>query len=331
LSKPILSRPVYAKAPGKVILAGEQFVVLGAPAVAMAINLYSKAEAKANGSGNVQMGVDLPLRSISTANVGRRIGNSQEFLRPLRLAAEATLNYIGQTGKGVDVNIACDIPIAAGLGSSASTTVAIIASVARSQGVELTRKEIFKLAFIPERFLHGKPSGVDQATCIYGGTIEFTRPARINPVKIKTNPVLLICDSGIHHETRTLVGSVVKKSQTQKACFRAYLAQVREISRGVSRALKAGDSVDLGFLMSMNHALLREIGVSHPKLDRLVFAAKRAGALGAKLTGAGGGGCIIAVCPTRKSRERIAKALRREGGTPIDVTRDTGGVRATNN
>jgi mevalonate kinase len=330
-TKTSLPRLANAKAPGKIILAGEQFVVLGAPAVAMAINLYSKAEARPNNSDNIQLGVDIPLKSISRTALGRRIGNSQEFLRPLRLAAEATLNRIGETRKGVEVNVACEIPIAAGLGSSASTTVAIISAVARSHGVELTRKEIFKLAFIPEKFLHGKPSGVDQATCIYGGTIEFTRPSSIKPVRFATDPVLLLCDSGIHHETKTLVGSVLKKSQTQKDNFRTYLTQVREISRGVSKALRVGDSVDLGFLMSLNHELLRKIGVSHPRLDRLVIAAKRAGALGAKLTGAGGGGCIVCVCQSLGSRERIARALRREGGTPFIISKDTEGVRATNN
>jgi mevalonate kinase len=328
-TKTRLPRLASAKAPGKIILAGEQFVVLGAPAVAMAIDLYSKAEAKPNDSNNIVIGVDIPLKSISKTNVGRRIGNSQGFLLPLRLAAEVTLDHIGETRKGVDVNVACEIPIAAGLGSSASTTVAIISAVARSQGVELTRKEIFKLAFIPEKFLHGKPSGVDQATCIYGGTIEFTRPSSIKPVLFETDPVLLLCDSGIHHETKTLVGSVVKKSQTQKGSFRAYLTQVRDISRGVSKALKTGDSVDLGLLMSLNHELLRKIGVSHPKLDRLVMAAKKAGALGAKLTGAGGGGCIVCVCPSQGSRERIARTLRREGGTPFSISRDSEGVRAT--
>jgi mevalonate kinase len=231
----------------------------------------------------------------------------------------------------MDLNVDCEIPIAAGLGSSASTTVSIISAVSKSQGVRLERKEIFKLAFIPERFLHGKPSGVDQATCIYGGTIEFTRPSTIKPIQIRTEPLLLLCDSGIHHETKTLVGSVVKRSQRDKDRFRDYLSQVREISRGVSKALRSADSEDLGSLMSQNHDLLRKIGVSHPKLDRLVGTAKRAGALGAKLTGAGGGGCIVVVCSSIRDRERIARTLRRSGGTPYMISRDINGVDSTVN
>jgi len=315
-----------ARAPGKIILSGEQFVVLGAPSVAMAINLYSKTKARSNLYNSVQVEVDVPTRLLSKTDPYPP--DSLEFLRPLRIAAEATLDHIGKRRQGIDVNVDCNIPIAAGLGSSASTTVSIISAVSKSQGVDLSRKEIFKLAFVPERYLHGKPSGVDQATCIYGGTIEFTRPASIKPIRVQTEPTLLLCDSGIHHETKTLVGSVVKKSQTNRKIFRDYLGQVREISQGVSKALKRGDSEDLGSLMSLNHELLRKIGVSHPKLDRLVNSAKRAGALGAKLTGAGGGGCVVVVCPTARSRERIAKILRREGGTPYMITKDTDGVES---
>ncbi len=317
-----------ARAPGKIILAGEQFVVLGAPAVAMAINLYSNAEAKPNATNDGSIGIDIPLRYLSKSATPSQLTDIGGFLQPLRIAAEATLDHIGKVGQGVDVNVDCEIPIAAGLGSSAATTVAIISAVSQCQGADLDRREIFKLAFIPERFLHGKPSGVDQATCIYGGTIQFTRPSTVKPVQYRTNPVFLLCDTGIHHETKRLVGSVVKKSLVEKKLFRDYLDQVREISRGVVRALKTEDSVDLGSLMSTNHELLQKIGVSHPKLDQLVRVARRSGALGAKLTGAGGGGCIVAVCATARDRDRIARALRKEGGTPYAISRDVHGVVA---
>jgi mevalonate kinase len=321
----------HARAPGKIILSGEQFVVLGAPAVAMAISLYSNAEAKTNDYNSVHLGIDIPLRFLSRSEKDPYDPDSPGFLRPLRIAAEATLDHIGMSKQGVDVNVDCEIPIAAGLGSSASTTVSIISAVSKSQGVRLGRREIFNLAFVPERFLHGKPSGVDQATCIYGGTIEFTRPSNIKPIQVKADPVLLLWDSGIHHETKTLVGSVVRRSQTERDRFRDYLNQIGEISRGVSRALRTGDSEDLGSLMSLNHELLQKIGVSHPKLDRLVSVAKRAGALGAKLTGAGGGGCVIVLCSSVDARERVVRSLRREGGTPYRISKDTGGVESTAN
>jgi mevalonate kinase len=206
--------------------------------------------------------------------------------------------------------------------------VAIISAVARSKGVELSKKKIFELAFVPENFLHGKPSGVDQATCIYGSMIQFSRPSSVKTLRPKKNPVLLVCDTGIHHATRTLVGGVVQKSKKEKKDFQSYLTRVREISSGVAKSLMEGDDEDLGTLMYQNHELLQKIGVSHPKLDHLVEIARRAGALGAKLTGAGGGGCVIVLSPSRVARDRIARVLRREGGTPYKISMDTGGVES---
>ncbi len=300
-------------------------MVLGAPAVAMAINLYSQVPK--NGSG-VAVNADIPLRFLAGKAGNPVVHDPRGLLHPLQLAAEATLKHIGSSAHGVHVNVECEIPVAAGLGSSASTTVAIISAVAKSKGVELNKKEIFKLAFVPENFLHGKPSGVDQATCIYGGMIQFTRPSSVKTVRPKKDPVMLVCDTGIHHATRTLVGCVVQKSQREKKDFQSYLVEVREISNGVVKALREGDDEDLGLLMYQNHELLREIGVSHPKLDHLVEAARRAGALGAKLTGAGGGGSIIVLTRSVSARDRIARVLRKQGGTPYKISIDRSGVES---
>jgi len=303
-------------------------VVLGAPAIAMAINLYSQVQVTPKNGSGVDVNADIPLRFLAGKPGNPVVHDPRELLRPLQLAAEATLKHIGSGARGVHVNVECEIPVAAGLGSSASTTVAIIAAVAKSKGVELNKKEIFKLAFVPENFLHGKPSGVDQATCIYGGMIRFNRPSSLKPLRPKGEPTILVCDTGIHHATRTLVGGVVQKSQRERKDFQNYLVEVREISSGVAKALREGDDEDLGVLMYQNHELLRKIGVSHPKLDHLVETARRAGALGAKLTGAGGGGCIIALARSMSGRDRISRVLRKEGGTTYKISMDRSGVES---
>ena len=326
-SRPISdASPVFARAPGKIILAGEHFVVLGAPAVAMAINLYSQVNVTPKNGSGVDIDADIPLRFLAGRDRNPVVPDPRQLLHPLQLAAEATVKQVGGIDRGLRVNVECKIPVAAGLGSSASTTVAIISAVARSMGTKLSKKEIFKLAFVPENFLHGKPSGVDQATCIYGGMIQFTRPFTVTPIRLKKRPVILACDSGIHHATRALVGAVVQKSRREKIRFQEHIAKVKDISGGVVKALKVGDDEDLGVLMYENHQILRSIGVSHPKLDHLVDVARHAGALGAKLTGAGGGGCIIVLSRSIRDRDRISRVLRREGGTPYKVSMDTRGV-----
>src|SRR5712692_7540987 len=190
--------PSMAHAPGKIILAGEHFVVLGAPGVAMAINLHSWVRVRPKNGPGVNVDADIPLRFISGDDRNRVLPNPRDLLRPLQLAAEVTLKHIKSKSSGLSVSVECEIPVAAGLGSSASTTVAIISAVARSRGIELDRRQIFKLAFVSENFLHGKPSGVDQATCIYGGMIQFSRPSSVKTLQLKKSPVILVCDTGIH-------------------------------------------------------------------------------------------------------------------------------------
>src|SRR5436309_1008204 len=158
---------IAGRAPAKIILIGEHFVVLGAPALAMAVNLYSTARASRNETGKVEVEATLPLRLVDSGE--SRAVKSEELLKPLRMAAEVVLDRVHGNTRGVHVQVECNIPIGAGLGSSASTSVAIIAAVAKSQGVQLGKKEIFRLAYKPETLIHNKPSGVDQATTTYGG------------------------------------------------------------------------------------------------------------------------------------------------------------------
>jgi mevalonate kinase len=317
---------VSSRAPGKIILSGEQFVVLGAPAVAMAVNLYSTIDVRPSQSGRIEVTADIPLHLVGDADKRSSAAKNQELLEPLRLAASATLDHLASNERNVHVDANCEIPIGAGLGSSASTTVATISAVAKSTGTRLDRREIFKLAFMPENYLHGHPSGVDQATCTYGGIIQFRKPSKIKAINIKRPPMILVCDSGVHRSTKALVGSVVKRSRKQADMFQTHLEEITTLSNGVVKALRDEDDNGLGSLMNRNHELLRQICVSTPRLDRLVAKARKAGALGAKLTGAGGGGCIIALCDDKKIQSNIARELRREGGTIYDVSLDKGGV-----
>ena len=317
---------VSSRAPGKIILSGEQFVVLGAAAVAMAVNLYSKIDVRPSQSGRIEVTADIPLHLVGEGDKGLSGTKNQELLEPLRLAASATLDHLASKERGVHVGANCEIPIGAGLGSSASTTVATISAVAKSRGTRLDRREIFKLAFIPENYLHGHPSGVDQATCTYGGIIQFRKPSRIKAINVKRPPMILVCDSGVHRSTKALVGSVVKRSRKQTDRFHIHLEEITTLSNGVVKALRDENDNELGSLMNRNHELLRQIGVSTPRLDRLVAKARKAGALGAKLTGAGGGGCIIAVCADKRILSKVARELRRDGGTVYNVSLDNRGV-----
>ena len=293
----------------------------------MAINLYSNIEVRRSSTKEIEVTADIPLGLVADTDKSPSASSNQALLEPLRLAANATLEHLKSQDNSVSIDASCEIPIGAGLGSSASTTVATISAVAKSRGAILDRSSIFQLAFVSENYLHGKPSGVDQATCTYGGVIQFKKPAEIKPIKIKSRPMILVCDSGFHRSTKALVGSVVNRSAKEAARFHDHLEEVSEISTGVVKALKSEDTPELGSLMNRNHELLRQIGVSTPMLDHLVEEAKRVGASGAKLTGAGGGGCVIALCDDKASRTRVAKRLKQEGGRIYNVALDEEGVK----
>ncbi len=323
---PLTTGLASARAPGKIILTGEHFVVLGAPAIAMAIGLYAYASVAPAPRRRVEVGAGIPLHALGSIGQAQNL-KAEQILESLRLAARETLDYIGESQSGVSVDVDCEIPVGAGLGSSASTTVAAITAVARAKQARLTRQDVFKIAFGPESYLHGNPSGVDHATSIYGGIIHFVRPGQVKKFSLKHVPRILVCDTGIHRSTKKLVGEVVRKSRNKKRPFSGQVDEATEISESAARALRRGDAKDLGRLMNANHELLVQIGVSHPKLDKLVHVARASGALGAKLTGAGGGGCVIVLCESSHDETSISRALKRNGGIPYRVNMDLEGAR----
>ncbi len=231
----------------------------------------------------------------------------------------------------MSLDIDCEIPIGAGLGSSAATTVAIIAATTRAYGENLEKEKVCEIAFSPESYLHGNPSGVDQATCTYGGIIQFSKPDKVTQLNPKRIPTIVVCDTGIHRSTKGLVGTVVKRSKSEVAFFQEHVNEASRISKAAVKALRKEDDEELGALMNRNHELLKQIGVSHPRLNQLVETARKAGALGAKLTGAGGGGSMIALCEDENARSRVERALKSHGGTPYVITMDSSGVRSGSN
>src|SRR5438132_12150017 len=126
----------------------------------MAINLYSHIQATPKDSSGVDVDADIPLRFLAGKNRNSEVPDTRQLLRPLYLAAEATLKQVGAEDRGLRVNVECEIPVAAGLGSSASTTVAIISAVARTRGIELRRKKIFMVATVTDNVLQAYPSVV---------------------------------------------------------------------------------------------------------------------------------------------------------------------------
>jgi|YelNatPaOPRAMG01_1025707.scaffolds.fasta_scaffold93932_1 mevalonate kinase len=308
-------------APAKAILIGEHFVVSGAIAIAIAINLYAKASAALAPRGSIS--ISAPGLVDGAGPRGARSGGDP--FEPLASMTRAFLERYG-IDQGVDIRLSSEIPLSAGLGSSAAIAVSILAALSGLFGIRLGREEMFDLAFISERILHGNPSGIDHATSIYGGAIAYSPSMGFRRLSVDCDITLIIGDTLRRRSTREQVLKVQDFLKRNEGIAREAFERIREISEMAISCLEKGDMRGLGALMNENQALLSKVGASSRELDRLIGAALEAGAFGAKLTGAGGGGCMIAIGP-QEALDGIEESIRRAGGVPYRVRMDKVGYR----
>jgi mevalonate kinase len=301
-----------ASACGKLILLGEHAVVYGHPAVAVPVgSLRVRAELEEG---------PLPLRIVSPAVGLDALLDDLPAHHPLvfciRRALE-TLHARPPTGR---MTIASEIPVASGLGSGAAVSTAVVRVLALSAGRELSPAEVSGVVFEAERIYHGTPSGVDNTVIAYERPVFFRRGQDPVTLAVGAPMQFLIADSGVRSETRGAVGGVRERRQAAPDRYDGYFRQIGELAEKGREYLEAGDRESLGDAMNRCHDLLRSIGVSTPGLDRLVKAARDAGALGAKLTGAGlGGNAAVLIDP--EQRAAVESALLESGAAAVHWTR----------
>ncbi len=319
---------VVASAPAKVILFGEHFVVYDKLAIVMAIDLHVHVTATKRSDDLIQIESDLGYVGQFQGNNYRHESGGLEgrsILEPIKLAAEAVLNSLDGTF-GVNLSIDSKIPMAVGLGSSGACAVATVAATGSLFGLDLSIEKISQLPSKAEEYVHIKPSGIDQTISTYGGVIKYRRSEGITPLKIESEVPLVIGNTGKLRNT----GQLVKKVRDKRERFPVLMDSIINlgdiISEKAEEALKQGDMIRLGELMDINQGLLSAIGVSTVQLEELIFASRMAGALGAKLTGAGGGGCIVALSP-KENQDSLVKAINKVGGTAIIARKTDSGVR----
>ncbi len=292
---------VQASAPGKVILLGEHAVVYGRPAIAVPVSQVratATVEPLPPGSGLTLVALDLGR----TARLGEAPLDD-----PLAAAAYHTLAHLDLAGLDGLVTVRSTIPIAGGMGSGAAVAAAIVRALVAFVGAELSPAEISSLVLEVEKLHHGTPSGIDNTVVVYEQPVYFLRQQPPQTFAVGAPLSLLIADSGIPSSTRQVVGGVRQRWQADPAHYEALFDQIGGLVEQARQAIEAGLVAALGALMDRNHALLQEMGVSTPELDGLVQAARQAGACGAKLSGAGGGGSVVAlVQPERAAAVQAA-------------------------
>ncbi|NIR13295.1 MAG: mevalonate kinase [Desulfobacterales bacterium] len=320
---------VRASAPAKVILFGEHFVVYNQPALVLAVDKRVQVSARLREDQHIHIrSSNLGLSAIFTEDhfqPQRRGKEAHRRLEPIRIATQKILDISGEK-VGVEIEISSRIPVAAGLGSSAAVSAAVAASVSRLLNLQISKEKIFDITLEAERFIHRTPSGIDPAISTYGGLILFQKDRGVTPLEIDVDLPLVVGDTQLKRSTGDMVAEVGKRREQCPSVIDPVLKAGAEIVQSAIQALKNGDLPELGELMDINQGLLSAVGVSNESLERIIYAARNAGALGAKLTGAGGGGCMIALCPEERL-EDVAQAIREVGGTAFLARKTDDGVR----
>jgi mevalonate kinase len=267
-----------ARACSKVILLGEHTVVYGAAAIAVGLDRGARASAWRGGSGQIRVGQQQAQADDGT---------------PLGAAYAAALTALGAP-RDIDAEALLEVPSGAGLGASAALGVSVSRAVLALLGRGASPSARAG-ADAWEAVYHGDPSGVDAATADSGGCIEFRKSTGANRLQLPAELVLAVALAGPPASTRAMVEKVRAFRALHPELFGKALVLCETLVARGRRYLLAGDLEGLGDSLNTNHDLLCTLGVSTPDLDEACLVARRHGALGAKLTGSGGGGCVVAL------------------------------------
>ncbi|MCX8158428.1 MAG: mevalonate kinase [Candidatus Diapherotrites archaeon] len=297
---------------GKIILFGEHFVIYGLPAIAASIDLKTDVDLIFDPSLT-----DIKLSGVFNNEKAKEITN-------------AILNNLGIKERSLFFNVKTNIPVASGLGSSAALSVAIARAINNTFMLGLSDKDICKASYEGEKVAHGNPSGVDNTVATYRGIILFERGERfednkIDPITIDYSIDIIIGNTGIKGNTKEVVMSVKKWLDDNPERAKSIFDEVKEIVLEAKESLKNKNLIKLGSLMNKNHSLLKEVGASCKELELLCETALEAGALGAKLVGSGGGGCMIALPKDKKNANEIVECFKELGFEAI-ITKIGGNV-----
>ena len=299
---------------GKVILLGEHSVVYGRPALALPLPLAVEARVIPS---------EEPVLLIPRWGIEQLIHTAEDNPQGLVGVLALLLHELGLNKKPLAIEVFPNVPRAMGLGGSAAIAVAVIRALSDYFHLDLSSERVNELAFQCERAAHGNPSGVDNTIATYGEPLLYKQPTNpddaaheiIRPAK----PVPLVVGmSGNESLTANMVEQVRQSHERRQLAYNMVFDQLASITTDGVEAFTNGNLADLGELMNLAHGCLNTIQISTPALEEMVFLARSNGALGAKITGAGGGGSIVALCPD--TQEAVVTAMGTAGYQSLSFT-----------
>lgn len=304
LGQPLRVHGGLGSAHGKAILMGEHSVVYGAPAVALPLlDLQTAASVREADHGSISS--DLYTGPLHAA---------PRELKPVVTALRATAERVGLNSDSFEIVISSTVPLERGLGSSAAVAAAMVRAVSNAVGVALTPEETFELVQIAENVAHGTSSGLDAHAVRSLSPVRF-QSGQPTPVTVARSLTFVIADTGTSGSTSAAVNGVRMLRKVNPSFVNGIIDTLAGLAEDTITALGAGDAAALGQHMSAGHEQLARLGVSAPSLDALVTAARMSGAHGAKLTGSGLGGCVLALVDGEDSAHGVIDAMKAAGAT----------------
>lgn len=285
---------------------GEHSVVYGEPAIALpfyATQIVVTIEpAKESLIDSSYFSGKLQEAPASLSNLQQLIKKLQDFFLDLA---------------GVKITIESTIPPERGMGSSAAVAVALTRSYFDYKDVPLSDVQLLSFVNFSEKIAHGNPSGIDAAATSGTSPLYFIKGQTMDAFPLNLDAYLVVADTGIKGQTRAAVADVAKLMQTDETKYLKLTALLGVLTEEARNAIINNNALHLGKLMDRAHHCLQHLTVSNDTLDHLADTAITNGALGAKLTGGGRGGCLIALAEDRKAAEKIATALEQQGAVKV--------------
>ncbi len=317
---------ITVSAPGKLMLFGEHAVVYNHPCLVTAVNQRIRATVEILDISDFE----LEAPDVDVLNYKKPLSNlgNGEIPKGAKFVEVAVKNVYEKYNlqKGLRIITSSEFSSKFGFGSSSASTVCVIEALSRLFGLSLSKKDVFDLAFKTVLDIQGKGSGFDVAAAVYGGTLFFVTGGEvIEPLMINDLP-LIVGYSGVKADTVTLIDQVHEKFRNKQERLGEIYDEVELIVGKAKTEILSEDWEMVGKLMSENQILLKELGVSIEKLDNVIDSSIKSGAYGAKLSGAGGGDCMITIGPSEK-KKLIEEAIKSAGGEIVKIETNAEGVR----